>query len=321
MKRMMFVLTVAVLLAVFGGGALAQTAPQGTLDASNLDAADQRCCAIVTNTASTTEIWGQQFYAASTGTLTSAQVRLGPDTDLASLNGNLRMEITEVEPSGTPAGNIPASVLASTTIPASEITDHLVTGIFSNPAQVVDGQQYALVLKAESSSTGFPIVISSGPVDSYLGIDAWLLGMFSDSSPPLTWFGFGSADLIFATYVSSPDTKPPMVISTVPKADATEVAPTANVRATFSEDMDSNTIDGTTFQLFKKGTTTQIPATVSYNADTDTAKLDPTNNLRRGVAYKAVVTTWAKDVAGNRLDQDGSTTGFQQMRWFFRVDD
>ena len=117
------------------------------------------------------------------------------------------------------------------------------------------------------------------------------------------------------------DTAPPKVISTSPKANATEVAPTANVRATFSEGMKGDTIDATTFQLFKKGTTTQIAAQVSYNADTDTAKLDPTNNLRRGVAYKAVVTTWAKDVAGNRLDQDGSTSGFQQMRWFFRVDD
>jgi hypothetical protein len=116
------------------------------------------------------------------------------------------------------------------------------------------------------------------------------------------------------------DTAPPTVISTSPKANATEVAPTANVRATFSEGMDSNTIDETTFKLYKKGSTTQIPAQVSYNANTDTAKLDPTNNLRRGVAYKAVASTWAKDVAGNRLDQDNSTSGLQQERWFFRVD-
>jgi Bacterial Ig-like domain len=118
-----------------------------------------------------------------------------------------------------------------------------------------------------------------------------------------------------------PDTTPPSVTSTSPKANAIEVAPTANVRATFSEEMDSTTIDGTTFQLFKKGTTTHIPAQVSYNPDTDTAKLDPIKDLSRGVAYKAVVSTWAKDVAGNRLDQDRSTSGFQQMRWFFRVDD
>jgi hypothetical protein len=40
--------------------------------------------------------------------------------------------------------------------------------------------------------------------------------------------------------------------------------------------MDSNAIDGSTFKLYQKGTTTQIAAQVSYNASTDTAKLDPT---------------------------------------------
>ena len=55
----------------------------------------------------------------------------------------------------------------------------------------------------------------------------------------------------------------------------------------------------TTFQLFKKGTTTQIAAQVTYNADTDTAKLDATNNLRRGVAYKAVVSTGERTLLAN----------------------
>jgi predicted outer membrane repeat protein len=119
----------------------------------------------------------------------------------------------------------------------------------------------------------------------------------------------------------TPDTTPPKVVSTSPKANAAEVAPTANVRATFSEDMDSNTINGTTFKLFKKGTSTQIAATVNYNAGTDTAKLNPTKNLRRGVVYRAVVTTGAKDVAGNRLDQHSFIRGLQKKWWFFRVAD
>ena len=82
-----------------------------------------------------------------------------------------------------------------------------------------------------------------------------------------------------------------------------------------------STINGQTFKLFKKGTTTKIAAQVSYNADTDMAKLNPTNNLKRGITYKAVVSTGAKDVAGNRLDQDGSTPGLQQKVWFFTIDD
>ena len=66
------------------------------------------------------------------------------------------------------------------------------------------------------------------------------------------------------------------------------------------------------FKLFKKGSTNQIAAQVTYDAATDTATLNPTNNLRRGVTYKAVVTTVAKDVAGKRLDQNSSKAGLQQ---------
>jgi hypothetical protein len=33
-----------------------------------------------------------------------------------------------------------------------------------------------------------------------------------------------------------------------------------------------------------------------------------------------VVSTLAKDVAGNRLDQDDSTDGLQQKVWFFEID-
>ena len=76
----------------------------------------------------------------------------------------------------------------------------------------------------------------------------------------------------------------------------------------------ASSINGTTFKLFKKGSTTKIHATVSYpdpNSPPYTAKLDPTNSLRSGVTYKAVVSTGAKDLAGNSLPQ--------QYRWLFTV--
>jgi Bacterial Ig-like domain len=74
------------------------------------------------------------------------------------------------------------------------------------------------------------------------------------------------------------------------------------------------------FKLFRKGSTNQIDAQVSYDAATDTATLNPTNSLRRGLTYKAVVTTVAKDAAGNRLYQDDSTAGLQKKVWFFEID-
>jgi hypothetical protein len=112
------------------------------------------------------------------------------------------------------------------------------------------------------------------------------------------------------------DTTAPTLISTVPKADATGVDRTTNVTATFSEEMMASSINGTTFKLFKKGSTTKIGSSVVYpnpdpNSPPYTAKLDPTNSLRSGVTYKAVVTTGAKDLAGKPLAQQNS--------WFFTV--
>jgi len=109
------------------------------------------------------------------------------------------------------------------------------------------------------------------------------------------------------------------VISTIPGANATAVAPTTNVTATFSEQMMASSITSKTFKLLVKGSTTKIAAAVSYEASTDTATLDPTNPLQRGVTYKAVVSTGAKDVAGNPLDQNTTTTGLQQKAWYFTV--
>ena len=116
-----------------------------------------------------------------------------------------------------------------------------------------------------------------------------------------------------------PDTEPPRVASTVPGSNATAVAPSANPTATFSEGMDGGTINATTFKLLESGSTTRLPAAISYSASTDTATLDPTNSLRAGVTYKAVVTTGAKDLAGNPLDQNTAKTGLQQKAWSFTV--
>jgi Bacterial Ig-like domain len=83
--------------------------------------------------------------------------------------------------------------------------------------------------------------------------------------------------------------------------------------------MVTNSISTTTFKLSKAGTTTVTAAAVSYGPTTKKATLNPDANLRRGVKYKAVVTTGAKDVAGNRLDQNSSLSGLQQKSWSFTI--
>jgi hypothetical protein len=74
-------------------------------------------------------------------------------------------------------------------------------------------------------------------------------------------------------------------------------------------------ITGQGFKLFTDGSTTKIAAA----AIPVTAKLSPNQDLTSGVTYEAVVNTGAKDVAGNPLDQNSSTTGLQQKVWLFTV--
>jgi subtilisin-like proprotein convertase family protein len=127
-----------------------------------------------------------------------------------------------------------------------------------------------------------------------------------------------STDNTVTFIVEEPDTRAPKVIRTFPR-NGGEVGPARDVTATFSEDMLEASVMNA-FKLFRKGSTNQIDAVVTYNAATDTATLNPTNNLRRGATYKAVVTTVAKDKAGNRLDQNSSAAGLQQKVWFFEID-
>jgi hypothetical protein len=116
-----------------------------------------------------------------------------------------------------------------------------------------------------------------------------------------------------------PDTTAPRVKnSTVPVAGATGVAPSVNVKATFTEAMDAttnsgdlSTINGTTFKLFRAGTPTAIGAAVSYDPTTSTATLNPNSNLQLGTKYKAAVPTGAEDLAGNHLEQNPTKTGLQ----------
>jgi CSLREA domain-containing protein len=111
----------------------------------------------------------------------------------------------------------------------------------------------------------------------------------------------------------------PTVNSTSPAAGATGVSPSVNVSATFSEAMNPSTINTTTVTLKRAGTTTKVGASVTYDATAKKAILNPKTNLKLGATYVATVTSGAKDVAGNALDQSPSTAGNQPKTWQFKI--
>lgn len=113
------------------------------------------------------------------------------------------------------------------------------------------------------------------------------------------------------------DTTGPSVGATSPASGATGVAVGANVTATFSEAMEKSTVTASTVKLVKAGTTTAVPATVGYDRATKKATLNPSAKLAKGTRYKATVSTGAKDLAGNALDQSKALAGEQPKVWSF----
>ena len=122
------------------------------------------------------------------------------------------------------------------------------------------------------------------------------------------------------------DTIKPRVSAATPTG--TGIGRGTNVAATFSEKMSPASISKSTFKLFKcpsttsTSCTTQITnVTVSPSTDGLRATLNPFGTsstlLSSRTRYKAVVTTGAKDLAGNALDQNPTTTGNQQKAWYF----
>ncbi len=124
------------------------------------------------------------------------------------------------------------------------------------------------------------------------------------------------------------DAKPPRVIEVRPAEGATGVSPIARccpseghkVVAFFSEDMKPSSAMWS-IKLFKKGSDTWEDSTMGYNAAQRKVTLWPPNPLKRGVTYKAVVSTRAKDLAGNRLDQNRDRDGLQPKVWYFTIEE
>jgi hypothetical protein len=97
------------------------------------------------------------------------------------------------------------------------------------------------------------------------------------------------------------------VTGNIPVSGSTGVSIAIAPTATFSEALNATTINTSTFEMHIGGPTgTLIPATVSYNASTLIATLQPSNPLANSTNYTAVVkggTTdpRVKDIAGNAL--------------------
>jgi hypothetical protein len=105
---------------------------------------------------------------------------------------------------------------------------------------------------------------------------------------------------------STPDLTPPVVSSVSPANAATGVAVSSTVLMVFNENMDPNTISGSTIEL-RNSSNALVSATVTYDASTTTATLTPTGMLTNSQTYSAKIKSGSagvKDAAGNALASD-----------------
>jgi len=84
-----------------------------------------------------------------------------------------------------------------------------------------------------------------------------------------------------------------------PPAGATDISPLLPIWVKFSTPIDAATLTADTFYLTPLGSSTKVPATLTYIAAQKRATLVPTTLLSNGVTYRATVTAGIKDTDGN----------------------
>ena len=94
------------------------------------------------------------------------------------------------------------------------------------------------------------------------------------------------------------DTKPPTIESISPPDGATGSEVTTHIEVTFSERM-NRPATTSSFSLMKD--TIEVGGTVSWATDERTMSFIPTKDLEYNTTYQIIITTWAKDIAGNSL--------------------
>lgn len=114
----------------------------------------------------------------------------------------------------------------------------------------------------------------------------------------LTW----GSQLVGCGRYSGGEGAAPEVISTFPEPNATAVALTIEISATFNMTMDAETIDASTFTL-RQGERL-VSGAVTYDVRTHTATFTPDAELAFDQIHTATITTGARNTEGRTLEVD-----------------
>lgn len=282
---------------------------------------------LLRNTATSVAITGTVTYDAATNTATF--------TPSANLAGNTNYSVVVTTGVKDAAGNsmatqvvttfttvnldsTPPTVIAvtptsgSTNVP----TNSSVTVTFSEAMDAATINATTITLRNTATSAAVPGTVTynvatntatftpTGPLSNGTGYT------FNVTTGAKDLAGNALASTFVATFTTAAvtDTTAPTIVTRSPTNGQANVAINSNVTVTFSEPMDPATINSTTISIAPTSGGGAVPATVTYNAATNTATLDPTSDLANNTSYTLTVTTGVKDVAGNALAATSTST-------------
>ena len=228
---------------------------------------------------------GTRFHASVSGTITAVRYYRGPGW------------------TGSPVGRLYSAggqLLAEVTFPATTAVGWQQAQL-SQPVAVTAGTAYVVSYYSasgdyafqqgffQSAYEGSPLMAPADAVGSPNGVFRYGAGFPTQTFQASNYW----ADVVFVPA----DTTAPTVESVIPASDAAGVARDTVVAATFSEPLDPASLTSSTFRL-RDANGTVIPAAVSYDAATRTARLTPTTALAYSTRYTATVSA-VRDLAGN----------------------
>jgi hypothetical protein len=112
---------------------------------------------------------------------------------------------------------------------------------------------------------------------------------------------------ITMTYIG-PDVTPPAISAHYPAADAANVFLDDDIIVTFTEDVVPGSLTASSCTLFEYGSTNPVNCTISYDASTHKATINPDSQLASYTDYTVTITTDVQDRAGLSLAADVSWT-------------
>ena len=199
------------------------------------------------------------------------------------------------------AGATSVSTSASIAISFSEAMD--ASTISNSTVKLLDGSSIITATVAFNSNTNSATITPSAPLSNSKTYTISVAGVKDLAGNALAQ-NFSST---FTTVAA--DTTAPTINTVSPANGTTNVATSTAITITFSEALNTSTVNTTTIRLLNGSTS--VAATVTYNASTKTATITPNAALGNSTTYTVSVLGGAngvKDAVGNALAQAFTST-------------